>query len=100
VQDPLVPTRYYAATDAVDYAHFWFGNPVKKSLAFEFSLIGAAGRELKTIYFAEASTLSGTARLVEWRADLNLNFVPAANNFIFIPPANARILVGPRPGIG
>ncbi len=98
--DPLVKGRTFIATSSVEYGLFWFGNPVKKSLAFEFALGSATGRELKRIYYAELSSVQAAPRLIEWRADLFTNFIPAATNFVFIPPANARVIVGPRPNIG
>lgn len=99
VADPVVGSRTYAAGPNTEYGLFWFGKPARKSLAFQFDVNGST-RDLKAIFFAEASSLQGTPRLVEWRADIYTNVVPAANNFVFIPPANARIIVGPRPSIG
>lgn len=96
--DPVIEDRIYAGTDESNVALFWTGNPARKSLAFE---LGAEPSGIpKKIYFAEVSKVGDKVRVVDWTAQIFTGFIPAAEDFIFVPPANARPLTGPRPNIG
>jgi hypothetical protein len=99
VTDPVVSTRTYVGTPDTEYAMFWIGSPAKKSIVFELTA-GNAGWGITRIYFAEKSILGGQSRLVDWTADVNTDFVPATNDFVFVPPVSAKPVIGPRPNIG
>lgn len=98
--DPVLPSRTYAATDTTQYAMFWIGNPARKSVVFELTQDAGGAWDITRIFFAERSSLGGKARLVEWTAEIFRDFIPAADDFVFIPPSTARPVVGPRPNIG
>jgi hypothetical protein len=98
--DPVIPTRVYQATDATDYAMFWIGSPARKSIVFELKKGGPTGYELSRIFFAERSAVGSVNRVVDWIAEIYVNFIPAAENFVFVPPSDSKPIVGPRPNIG
>lgn len=100
VRDPIYRNRVYAGTDSTEFAMFWLGNPAKRSIVFETEIGGRSGRTLKSIAFTEVSKVGDKPRIVDWRATLYPDVVPAEENFVFVPPAGAKPIVGPRPGIG
>ena len=100
VADPVVPTRLYVGTPDTQYAMFWIGSPARKSIVFELSSsTTGSGWDIARIFLAEKSTLGGKTRIVDWTSDINRDFVPAADDFVFVPPTDARPVVGPRPNI-
>lgn len=100
IRDPIVRDRNYVGTDTTEYAMFWLGTPAKRAVVFETELGGSTGRILKSFTFTETSKVGDKARMVDWKATIFPDVVPAADNFIFVPPAGARPIVGPRPNIG
>ncbi len=92
--DPVAATgRTYVGTPDTRFVIFWVGAPATRSAVFE--IYRDPNNPIDTlvrIYYADLSSVGTNARLVEWQMSIQPT-TPAANNFIFIPPAGARSIV-------
>lgn len=100
VPDPIWRDRTFVGTETTEYAIFWQGEPAKRSIIFKTGIGGHRGRTLDHIFFTELTKVGDEPRTVDWQARIFTDVVPAAENFVFIPPVGAKPIVGPRPNIG
>ncbi|HRK22255.1 MAG TPA: hypothetical protein PLX06_10615 [Fimbriimonadaceae bacterium] len=99
-QDRMWRERRFFGTESVEYAMFWLGTPARRAITFETAIGGETGRTLERIYFTEDSKVGDAPRRVDWIAKIYTNVIPAAENFVFVPPIGAKPIVGPKPNIG
>lgn len=94
MQDPVLgSTRTYTSTPTTAFVVFWVGNPATRSLAFELDDDpSSTGVPIRNIFYADASQVGGSARLLEWRMAVQRN-APSTGNFLFIPPTSSRAVV-------
>lgn len=92
MDDPVLGNqRTYVSSAAVEYAVFWTGQPANRSLAFEIiSDPKFGGKIVNAVYFASVSAVGNQSRLVEWTMMVRPDVIPAASNFVFVPPAGAK----------
>ncbi|QOJ10843.1 MAG: hypothetical protein HRU74_01800 [Chthonomonadaceae bacterium] len=92
MDDPVLGNqRTYVSSAAVEYAVFWTGQPANRSLAFEIiSDPKFGGKIVNAVYYASVSAVGNQSRLVEWTMMVRPDVIPAASNFVFVPPAGAK----------
>ncbi len=104
-QDPMNPNdpnAVYTTGPNEDLAIFWAARPnqaAHRCIAFRFTIDQFQKRHLAEIEYRNIQSTT------PWRFDsytiqVTAGVAPAASNFIFVPPQNARAIVTTRPGIG
>lgn len=94
MNDPLLgSSRVYAAGPQTQFAVYFQGTSIQRSLAFRIGQAQQNGPwELQRIYFADQSALSGQTRLIDWQMSVSA-VAAGTGNFQFVPPADARPVV-------
>ena len=80
---------------------YQLGDPVRRRLSFDYSLVGGGKRLLTRINYFDQTNLGNDYRLVDWKIDITpLNTVPEGVTFAYTPPIGARPISGIRPVTG
>lgn len=100
--NPSEPKDDYHTAPGEEIALFWAARPSQNAhrvVAFFFDIDGSGNRNLRTIEYRDVLSNSPW-RFNSFKIDVFPGVTPAAANFQFVPPTNARAIVNTRPGIG
>lgn len=93
--DPLNPNRRYFVTPTMSYWLITAGNPMNKSMAFEMDS-SSGSQKLGFIYYTETIRIGDDLRWTDWQLGVETPLAFGKGTFEFVPPANARIIPGPK----
>ncbi len=82
--------------DAEENVTYSMGQPPRRTITFSFGLAGVMTGSLQSISYDDVANVGRSKKTIDWSMTIVSNLAIDPLEFKFVPPAQARLIAGPR----